>query len=129
MKDIFTHTIFCQPCLAWNYCHSRRCVITTITILADSSCPAIYSRDSQTAENERQTMPSRGRARAVTKFKIFTYFQATAHPSAPVITRCNQRTPALSAPEASRFSPPAISRRCLWPSRARPPITGLTAAI
>lgn len=74
-------------------------------------------------------MPSRGRARAVTKFKIFTYFQATAHPSAPVITRCNQRTPALSALEASRFSPPAISRRRLWPTRARLPITGLTAAI
>lgn len=62
-------------------------------MLADSSRSVIYSRDSQTVENERQTMPSRGRARAVTKFKIFTYFQATAHPSAFVITRCNQRTP------------------------------------
>lgn len=44
------------------------------------------------------------RKSCVTKFKIFTYFQATAHPSASIITCCNQRIPALSAPVASRFS-------------------------
>lgn len=62
-------------------------------------------------------MPNRGSARAVTKFKIFTYFQATAHPSAPVITRCNQRTPAYSLPKQPVF-PSAISHRRLPPPRA-----------
>jgi len=75
--------------------------------------PAINSRRSQTVDgNERAGDVGDARARAVTKFKIFTYFQAAAHPSAPVITRCNQRAPAfLPAIPGRRLPPPRATAR------------------
>lgn len=93
-------------------------VVIAIIILADSSR---HSWHSQTVDNSRYTESgSWARLRAVTKFKIFTYFQATAHPSAPVITRCNQRTPLCPPPKAPLPSRTAAAVFCLArPSRNR----------